>query len=142
MPRDKEHLILQQWQEPLPKRKSGVEEIFQEKIKPNMVRELVRQTENLAQNLQSRQRTYPQGINPKLVFKIKLNASGNIDESQLEALGLRILSKDENKIFVVFPDDATLRTLRGRLREYAGMVPNGHKYDFFSNIDEILGIRT
>ena len=36
MPRDKEHLILQQWQEPLPKRKSGVEKIFKEKIKPNM----------------------------------------------------------------------------------------------------------
>lgn len=138
MPRDKEHLILQQWQEPLPKRKSGGGSNFARENKNEHGRALVQQTENLSQNLQSRQRTYPQGINPKLVFKIRLNASGNIEEGQLESLGLRILSKDENKIFVVFPDDATLRTLRGRLREYAGLVPDGHKYDFFSNIDEIL----
>ena len=137
MPRNEDHLVLQQWQEPLPKRKSGGGKNFQRENKSEHGGELVRESETLIQNLQTRQRTAPIGINPKFVFKIKLNPKGSLDENILNQLGLRLLSRDENKVIVVFPDDATLNLLQGRLREYAGMVVGGHLYDFFSNIDEI-----
>jgi hypothetical protein len=79
----------------------------------------VEQAAELANRLQQRRQTSPQGINPKFVFKLQLHPQGNLDEEGLRRMGLRLLARSARRMIVVFPDEATLNELRRRLRSYA-----------------------
>jgi subtilisin family serine protease len=134
--RNLEHLILPQWKEPLSRRKrpggKGVERNIREHGQ-----KLITQARLVSQKLQQRTRTYPKGINPKLVFKLKLHPKGRLDEETLSKLGLFVLARDPEKAIVVFPTSAALEELLQKIQEYAGIVP-GSKYEFLSAIEEIL----
>lgn len=84
-------------------------------------------------------------INPNLIYRIKVNQSVDITNfsSILNAMGgMSILSVADNRkgYWVVFANDEELNTFKGKLAEYSGIVPNGHKYDFFNAIDGIEDI--
>jgi hypothetical protein len=51
----------------------------------------------------------PFGINPKLIFKIKLRKNDNLEENNLPSLGLNLLAKEPkaNQSIVVFSSDST-----------------------------------
>lgn len=68
MPRDREHLSLITWNEPLLKRKKGGGPGFKQSNKQEHGLRLIRQSEELIHDLGNRRTTAPQGINPKLAF--------------------------------------------------------------------------
>src|SRR5262249_56948612 len=82
---------------------------------------------------QKRPAVYPRGINPKFIFKLQLHPKGNLNEEELQRMGLRMLARDTRRVIVVFPDEATLNELRRRLSEYA----NAEKYTNLAAIDAI-----
>ena len=137
MPRDLEHLQLPEWNKAEPRRKRGGGQGFTRKDKDEHAKKLLQEVDLVSNHLQERKQRAPQGINPKLVFKIKLNEKGNLDETQLRQMGLRLLARNAKRAFVVFPDDATLNEVRKRLREFAGLEPQPHKYEYLNGIDEI-----
>ncbi|WP_238653917.1 S8 family peptidase [Paenibacillus piscarius] len=84
-------------------------------------------------------------INPNLIYRIKVNQSVDITNFSniLNAMGgLTILSVADNRkgYWVVFADDKELNVFKEKLAQYSGVVPNGHKYDFFNAIDGIEDI--
>jgi hypothetical protein len=97
----------------------------------------VSQADEVADRLQERQRSAPQGINPQLIFKLQLHPRGNLEEQDLQRMGLRMLAKDPSRAIVVFPDQSTLEELRRRLREYTGLVPDAHDYRYLASIEAI-----
>ena len=87
-------------------------------------------------SLADRIRRSPPGINPKLVFKLRLNPKANLDDDQIPQLGLHVLSRDAARVVVVFPDQASLEELRSRLRQYSG-IQVGNRYAALAAIDAI-----
>ncbi|MFP5260971.1 MAG: S8 family peptidase [Blastocatellia bacterium] len=118
MPRDLEHLELPEWRASLPRRKRGGGRP-PERDRRAHGQVLIAQVAELANHLQQRRQTSPQGINPKFVFKLQLHSQGNLDEEELRRMGLRLLARSARRLIVVFPDEATLNELRNRLRSYA-----------------------
>lgn len=98
---------------------------------------VLKQIESVSLALKARITSAPTGINPELVFKLKLHAKGRLDDGQLEQLGLHVLERDPERTIVVFPDDESLAELRRRMEEYAGLQEGGHQYSYLSAIDEI-----
>jgi hypothetical protein len=137
MTRKLEHLELTKWQKPLRRRLSGGGRALKRENKSVHGRQLIQQARQVSQHLQTRVETAPQGINPKLIFKLQLHQRGNLNEEELKRLGLRMLARDAKRAIVVFPDEATLGELRRRLEEYAGLVPDGHQYANLAAIDGI-----
>ncbi|QQE78393.1 S8 family peptidase [Alicyclobacillus sp. SO9] len=85
---------------------------------------------------------YSGRLDPHLIYRIKVNQS--VDYAQFEKSlnslgGLTVLSVAEDKkgYWVVFSNDSEFQTLNDKLAQYSGVVPNGHKYDFFNAIDAI-----
>lgn len=137
MPRDREHLALQQWQTPVSRRKSGG--------RGSIVRNhnehgqgLIQEADELVDRFKERRNLAPQGINPKFIFKLQINNKGNFDIEDLEKLGLKFLGRDENKVFVVFPNDETLSDLRSRLNAY---ISGERKYHDLTNIEGLFEIK-
>ena len=135
-----EHFELQKWQEPLSRRKKGGSSTYTRPNKREHGELLLNQTQNLSNKLQERLQRATVGINPKLIFKIKINAGGNVDEDQLRRMGLHVLAFESKKALVVFPDTATLNDMQTRIRSYAG-IDQGPKYDFMASIDEIVELQ-
>lgn len=136
MARDREHFELPRWQQALPRRRRGGGRPVP-RNRSIHGQELIQQVEEVSNHLQARLRAPSQGIDPKLVFKLRLNPKGNLDETQLKQLGLRLLARDSNRAIVVFPDEATLSQLRRHLTEYSGLVSEGHEYPFLTAIDAV-----
>ncbi len=137
MPRDRDHFELPRWQQPLPRRLRGGGRPPPREDRRAHGQELVDQANQVADHLQERQRSAPLGINPQLVFKLQLHPQGNLEEEDLQRMGLRVLARDPNRAIVVFPDQSTLDELRRRLREYAGLVPDAHDYGYLASIEAI-----
>src|SRR5262245_28149447 len=136
MPRDRDHFELPTWQEAFPRRLRGGGRPPQ-RDRPAHGRALLNQADHLVHELEERRHTAPPGINPKLVFKLRLHRDGTLDEEQLRRIGLHILARDSEKAIVVFPDQPSLDELRRRLREYAGEVPGGREYSYLAALETI-----
>ena len=136
MARDLEHLQLPTWEHALPRRrrKGGHQP---KRDAATHGRALIAEAEQEVNRLVGRKQEYPQGINPKFVFKLLLNPSGDLDEQALGQMGLRLLAREPKKAIVVFPNDATLLEFRRRLEEYAGIGPKGQKYGNLAAIEAI-----
>ncbi|MEW6130857.1 MAG: S8 family peptidase [Acidobacteriota bacterium] len=119
MARNLEHLELPSWEQPLQRRRQSRGRYVERDSRQEHGQMLIEQAEQIANRLQQRQQTAPQGINPKLIFKLQLNPKGYLDERQLEQMGLQMLARDSRRAVVVFPDESTLNELRRRLRSYA-----------------------
>ncbi len=119
MARNLEHLELPQWQQALPKRKQSGGKIPARGDRKGHGQTLLAQAEQIANRLQVRKKTAPQGINPKLIFKLQLHHQGYLDEEELGRMGLRMLAKDAKRVIVVFPNEDSLKELRRRLGAYA-----------------------
>jgi len=132
-----EHFELQKWQEPLSRRKKSGPLTYTRPNKREHGEALLNQTQDISNKLQERLQRAPAGINPKLIFKIKINTHGNVDEDQLRRMGLHVLALESKKALVVFPDTATLNEMQTRIRSYAG-IDHGPRYDFMASIDEIV----
>ena len=140
MPRDHEHLALPELNVAVPRRKRGGGRPPERENNRQHGRTLLDQTEDIRERLQHRLETSARGINPKLVFKLIIHPKGNLDEQQLRLLNLRLLGRDADKQFVVFPNDAALTEMRRMLREYAGLDQRGHEYAYLAAIEEIQDI--
>jgi Subtilase family len=136
MARDRDHLALPLAGQPLQRRKSGGGRAPSRDTAAHG-QQLVQQAEQLAGQLTRRAAAMPRGIDPKLIFKLRLHPRGNLDEQQLGTLGLRILARDPRRAIVAFPDQATLPGMLRHLREYAGLVPGGHTYGELAAIEGI-----
>ncbi len=138
MARDRTHLPLPAWSEPLPRRPQG----GGGGRDPRDDRRahgasLVAQARSLAVDLGQR-REQARGVDPKLVFRLHLNSAfGALSEEQIERYGLSILAREPGNVVVVFPNSASLEELQRRLCEYAGMGAAGHTYGELDAIESI-----
>jgi subtilisin family serine protease len=141
VPRDLEHLQLSAWREPLPRRPGGGGGGFARGKDEREAhgRQLVDEAAEIAEDLQARSETAPAGINPKLIFKLRLHRQGDLTEDQLSGMGLRLLARSPDKAIVVFPDEPTLQELRRRLTEYAD-TSQGHEYAYLDAIESIADL--
>lgn len=75
------------------------------------------------------------GINPKLIFKIKVRKNDTL-ENNLPSLGLNLLAKEPKakQAIVVFADDNQLTKFQERLNSYAGL--DGREY--LDDIEELV----
>lgn len=137
MARDREHFELPRWRQALPRRPRGAGRPPEREDKRAHGQGLVDQANRVAESLEGRQQNAPQGINPQLIFKLQLHARGNLEEEQLERMGLRVLARGPGRAIVVFPDQGTLDELRRRLREYAGLEEEAHDYGYLASIEAI-----
>jgi hypothetical protein len=137
MDRNLDHFELPRWQEPLTRRKHGGGRPPKREDRQAHGRTLLDQAVGLAERLVGRLAAAPPGINPRLVFKLRLHPTGNLDETNLSQLGLRVLAQEGSHAIVVFPDEPAVTDLRRRLAEYSGLVEGGHKYDYLSSIEAI-----
>jgi Subtilase family len=81
---------------------------------------------------------YPFGINPKLIFKIKVVKNDTI-ENHLPSLGLNLLAKEpkSKQAIVVFADDAQLSELQKRLECYGSVETETPEYGYLDDIESI-----
>lgn len=136
MARDLDHFSLSRWQGPLPRRRQAGGGRPPDRERSAHGAELLAQATGLVERFQADRRD-PDRLDPRLIFRIRLSPSGTLDESVVESLGLRVIARSPSGAIVVFPDDATLRELRRRISEYAGMVPGGHQYAYLAAIDAV-----
>ncbi len=82
----------------------------------------------------------PFGINPKLIFKIKLRKNDNLEENNLPSLGLNLLAKEPkaNQAIVVFSSDNELEQFREKLESYSGLNDSSYEYGYLDAIEEIV----
>lgn len=128
MPRDREHLALPDWGEPGVRRRRQPPPRPASRNRGEAGRQLLAQTEDLLNQLQEKQRSYPEGFNPANIFRLDLEAEGDLDEATLGRSGLRLLAKDPHRALVVVTDDVRLMAFRDRLRSYTGQIPGGAEY--------------
>lgn len=139
MARDLEHLPLPIIQGALPARKSRALGRSSREDRPTHGRNLAQQATLVETLFEQRVATAPRHISPNLIFRIQFNPEfGTLTEDQLQRLNLRVLAHDANKAVVVFPNEQSLGELRRRIQEYAGIIPDGHKYGELDAIEEIL----
>ena len=82
----------------------------------------------------------PFGINPKLIFKIKLAEKYNLTDDQISNSGLNLLAKESKKqnAIVVFPSDDELAIFQEKLKSYSGIKENSPEYAYLDAIEEIV----
>jgi hypothetical protein len=78
-------------------------------------------------------------LDPKLIFKIKLDPDKLFTEDNLNPIGLTLLSQEPkvNKAIVVFASDEDLAEFRTRLENYSG-IQTDYQYDYFDAVDELV----
>jgi subtilisin family serine protease len=134
-----EHLQLRKVESQLPRRKSKTGGFGGEKRgdRRSHGSQLLTQVEGLSQKFEEKPR--PFGINPKLIFKIKLRKNDSL-ETHLPSLGLNLLEKAPkvHQAIVVFADDDHLAELEKRLKSYAGVIPDSPEYAYLDDIEELV----
>lgn len=82
----------------------------------------------------------PFGINPKLIFKIKLAEKSNLTDDQITNSGLNLLAKESKKqnAIVVFPSDDELAIFKDKLESYGGIKDDSPEYAYLDAIEEIV----
>jgi hypothetical protein len=140
MTRDREHFQLTSWQAPRPHRRRNYPPPVKRASPHEHAAHLDQQAAVIAEALELRQQQAPLGIDPKLVFKLRLAAHGQLDEKTLHTLGLHLLGIDGTHALVVFPDEVSLTELRDRLREYAASPADHPKYAYLGIIEDISSL--
>ena len=135
MPRDLEHLTLPRWQQPIARRRIGGGRPPVRDSRAVHGKKLETELAAVDEAFTSLRREPPAGIDPKLVFNIRLHRAGSFDDDELRAMGLRLVAREPNKLLVVFPDSGALEELRRRIRDYAG-----HDKAHYANIAAIEAI--
>jgi len=138
--RNLEHLQLLVWQEPFPRRKYGGGRAPHRDEPQEHARKLVKEADTLRTTLEIRRENAPRGINPKLIFRLVLHPQGNLEDKEVEALGLRVLAKLPHQAIVVFPDEPSLAEMTSRLRQHAGLE-EGHAYGGLAAIEAIAPLQ-
>lgn len=144
-----DHLFLPRYKGDLEKRKrnsrvSGYS--FPDgRVKKDYYKEINEKVLNISRSFKELKEKYNGKINPNLIYKINVNQSVNITnfEKALEAMGgIRVLSIAENRkgYWVVFSRDEDFKIFKDKLAQYAGVVEDGNKYDFFNAIDSVEDI--
>lgn len=84
--------------------------------------------------------TSPFRLNPKLIFKVKLNPKSTIAEDELPRMGLTLLAQEPkaNKAIVVFSSDEELTQFRSRLEAYSGISDVEYEYGYLDAIEELV----
>ena len=82
----------------------------------------------------------PFGIDPKLIFKIKLRKKDNVEEKNISSLGLNLLSKEpkSKQAIVVFSSDNELKQFQDKLASYSGIANNDYEYGYLDAIEDIV----
>ena len=135
MPRNLEHLTLPRWRQPLTRRRLGGGQSPVRNSRAEHGRKLQTELEVVDTTFDSLLRQPPAGIDPKLVFTIRLHPKGRFDDDDLRLMGLRVIAREPDKVLVVFPDEGTLDELRRRIRTYSA-----HEEKHYENIGGIEAI--
>ena len=135
MPRDLDHLELPLWRHPIERRKRRGGPPPTRESRSEHGTTLQTELAAVEETFEASRRNPPAGIDPKLVFTLRLHSSGQITDEQLLAMGLRLVAREPNKLLVVFPDQGTLDELRRRIRQYAT-----HDRAHYANIGAIDAI--
>lgn len=82
----------------------------------------------------------PFGINPKLIFKLKLSPNSSFPEKELLPMGLTLLAQEPkaNKAIVVFSSDEELTLFRSRLEAYSGISDIEYEYGYLDAIEDLV----
>jgi hypothetical protein len=82
----------------------------------------------------------PFGINPKLVFKIKLREESDLTDDQIISSGLNLLAKEpkSKQALIVFSSDDELNHFKQRLKIYSGLEDSKHEYGYLDAIEELV----
>ncbi|MEL4026665.1 S8 family peptidase [Lysinibacillus endophyticus] len=101
--------------------------------------------DEISRSFQQIKQKFSGKINPNLIYRLKVNQSVGVEafEKILFSLGeLKVLSFAEDKkgYWVVFSTDEHFKNFQGKLSQYSGIVPDGHKYEFFNAIDGVEDI--
>mgnify|MGYP001794924772 FL=1 len=82
----------------------------------------------------------PFGIDPKLIFKIKLRKKDNVEEKNISSLGLNLLCKEPKakQAIVVFSSDNELKQFQDKLASYSGIATNDYEYGYLDAIEDIV----
>ena len=67
----------------------------------------------------------PQFVDPSLILRVQMH--GMLLESDWEALGLTLLSSDDDRNIVLFSSEGDLTAFRQRLEAYDGAIPDGQR---------------
>ncbi len=137
MARDREHLALPEYGQPLVRRKRQVVPPATPRNRPQHGSKLLSEVDALVTALQQKQRDYPTGFNPANIFRVALNPQRDLDEATLARMGLRLLAKDPKRALVVSTDDAQFTEIRSRLQSYSGQIPRGAQYAELDVIEDI-----
>jgi subtilisin family serine protease len=137
MPRDREHLALPEYGQPLGRRRRPAPQQPTARNRPAHGRQLIQEVNAIVTSLQEKRRDYPAGFNPANIFRIALSGQGDLDETALARMGLRLLSKDPKRALVVSTDDAQLGGITNRLLNYSGQVPGGAQYGELDAVENI-----
>lgn len=135
MPRNLDHLELPSWQQPFNRRKGGGGRAPTRPDRAEHGDRLAAEAEAISEAFALLQARPPAGIDPKLIFNIRLHPNGRIDDDELRLMGLHLVSREPNKLIVVFPDAGTVDELRRRIREYAT-----HTQAHYANVAAIEAI--
>jgi subtilisin family serine protease len=137
MPRDREHLALPEYGQPLGRRRRPAPQPTTPRNRPEHGRKLIREVDVLVTSLQEKRRDYPAGFNPANIFRLALSRQGDLDENALTRMGLRLLAKDPRRALVVSTDDAQLGEIRDRLLNYSGQIARGAQYGELDAVENI-----
>lgn len=85
----------------------------------------------------------PFGINPKLIFKLKLREGDSLQDDEVIRSGLNILAKGNksDQAIVVFPSDDDLTEFRKRLESYSDESESSHQYGYIDAIEELVPLQ-
>ncbi len=53
-------------------------------------------------------------------------------------MGLTVICREPDRTIVVFSSDLALEAFRRYISEYAGLVPEGHAYNFIASVEDLL----
>lgn len=101
----------------------------------------IQKFKNMQKEQEKMKRAFCSFIDPKLIFKVKINQSVTEDriEDIFKGMDIEILSPSPDRLgyWVVFSNDSELKKFQKRFEDYK----NGtHKYDFFEAFDEFVEI--
>lgn len=118
-----------------PKRGGGKNESRSDRASHGSV--LLNQVSALSQKFEEKPPRF--GINPKLIFKIKVRKNDSL-ENNLDSLGLNLLATEPKakQAIVVFADDDRLSEFENRLKSYASLSPDSPEYAYLDNIEELV----
>lgn len=100
--------------------------------------QLLNQVTGIVQRPQKQHTSF--GINPKLIFKVKLAEKSDLSDKQINDSGLNLLAKESKKknAIVVFSSDNELVIFQERLKSYSGIKKDSPEYGYLDAIEALV----